>query len=489
MANREVLAVIRVARSGDAASQLQLGRLYLTGGASLPCSLPTALYWLARAASGGLDEAWMLIGRHVPAQYAGHDRAGVLEWYARASDAGVVQAAVALGQLLLQEPAAHHALLRQRARRSLEAAANAGLPEARMLLPQLRLAPPRPAAPPPCCDALPVTPDDDLPDHPAIDDSATNLPLARALLQAAPADAAAWQGSGAQARLLAHCARHLVDKEGIAANEARRMRELAAVGGDRDAQLALGLQLAHMDEAGGRVPGHGCAQFKRAVRWLTLAGEQGVAAAWFVLSRIYVKPEFSQRSVREARACLERAAALGHGGAQLECGLHAWRMRRTSEQNEILAAYWLQKAAAQGSARAGGMLARIALPASESGWAAPLLPLLTRELASNQPLLAARIELAALFRLTRAEALLLDVPAADRGHCLVIDIRASHGRSRRRLVLVENATQRQALDRIVRVFEAVDCSLAGPEGNYRQRLYRFKAWLQSVQEEGALLAA
>jgi hypothetical protein len=114
-----------------------------------------------------------------------------------------------------------------------------------------------------------------------------------------------------------------------------------------------------------------------------------------------------------------------------------------------------------------------------------LLPL-TRALAVSQPLLAARVELAALFHLSRAEALLLDVAEADRGHCLVVDIRASYGRSRRRLVLVENARQRQALDRIARVFEEVG---AQAEGNYRQRLYRFKTWLQSAGAEAALLAA
>jgi hypothetical protein len=97
-----------------------------------------------------------------------------------------------------------------------------------------------------------------------------------------------------------------------------------------------------------------------------------------------------------------------------------------------------------------------------------------RDLAETHPLLAARLDLAALFNLSRAEALLLDVKAADRGHCLVVDIRASYGRSKRRLVLVETAHERQSLDRIVRQFDGVDCSPSGPEGNYRQRLYRLR---------------
>jgi hypothetical protein len=56
----------------------------------------------------------------------------------------------------------------------------------------------------------------------------------------------------------------------------------------------------------------------------------------------------------------------------------------------------------------------------------------------------------------------------------VIDIRASYGRSRRRLVLVETAQERQLLDRVAAVFEHVDCGPGGPEGNYRQRLYRLR---------------
>jgi hypothetical protein len=97
-----------------------------------------------------------------------------------------------------------------------------------------------------------------------------------------------------------------------------------------------------------------------------------------------------------------------------------------------------------------------------------------RALVISHPLLAARLELAAVFRLSRAEALLLDIKSADQGHCLVIDIRASYGRSKRRLVAVGNAHERQLLDRVNRLFDDVDCGPNGPEGNYRQRLYRLK---------------
>ena len=99
---------------------------------------------------------------------------------------------------------------------------------------------------------------------------------------------------------------------------------------------------------------------------------------------------------------------------------------------------------------------------------------------------AARLELAVVFGLSRAEALLLDIRSADRGHCLVIDIRASYGRSRRRLISVETAQERQLLDRVGLVFENVDCGPGGPEGNYRQRLYRLRTLLPEAGAEGGV---
>lgn len=417
MANREELVIIRGARSGDAAAQLALGKLYLFGGASLPQNVPTALHWLCRAAEQGEDDAWRLIGAHIPFEVAQGARARALPWFVRAAQAGMPDAARTLAQLRAAEP------------------------------------PPVPAVAAASGHAWqPVT-------HGA---AAGPGAVAAAFAAAAPAAPPA-SGTGSAAEAASDPA------------ELLRQRTVAAQAGDRDAQLALGLHLARMNHEGDRVePGHGTVNFKRALRWLAQAGEQGLADAWFAMSRIYIRPEFSQRSASEAQACLERAADMGHSAAQLECGIHAWRARRGAEDNDVRAVYWLQKAAAQGSTEARQALDRIAPPLPPASWADPLLPMLTRELLGSQPLLAARIELAAMFRLTRAEALLLDVKAADQGHCLVVDIRASYGRSKRRLVLVRTAAERQKLDRIVRVFEQVGADM---EGNYRQRLYRLKSWL------------
>ncbi|MYN42654.1 hypothetical protein GTP55_25250 [Duganella sp. FT109W] len=473
MANREELGIIRGARAGDADCQLALGKLYLFGGASLPLNVPTALHWLARAARQERDDAWRLIGNHIPYEIARHALPEVLCWYQRASDAGIPAAALVLAQLQQQTAPAVSAPVRHPV-----------LPAHGAHPTMLRPTAP-PALPPACGDLALTAAQAAQLDHLWRHHHAAFLqqarPLLRPLLARAPADAEAarvaeWQAGPQMLGLLARCAALLPPTSADA--ELQHCRELAAYGGERNAQLALGLWFARMDSDGKRhSQGIAAVNFKRAIRWLTLAGEQGLAEAWFALSRIYLKPEFSQRCVAEAQSYLERAADMGHCAAQLECGMYAWRNRRTDAQSDVRAAYWLQKAAAQGCPEAEAALQRVAAAPREADWMTSVITCLTRELSESQPLLAARLELAALFGLSRAEALLLDVKAADHGHCLVVDIRASYGRSKRRLVLLRTARERQALDRIVRLFESIDSGPDGLEGNYRQRLYRLKTWL------------
>jgi TPR repeat protein len=516
MANREELAVIRAARAGQAAAQLNLGKLYLFGGAGLPLSPPTALHWLDRAAQQGSDEACKLIGAHIPLALARRNGRPLAQWYASAYDSGVAGAGLVLAQLVLDEPAESvDAACRAKALLALGEAARDGVAEAQWLLSRQQVsgaaavaaaavAAAAAAAAGPSLETAPDWPnqgwlrraaDGGLPQAQfALLDAAWDahqwdvylqraLPLARALVLAF--DAAGKPGltlAPADITLLSRCARAMTrgKKEACAADNAElhRFWELASTGHDRYAQLALGLWCARMLPDGSRTAvGAGSANFKKAIRWLTLAGEQGLAEAWYALSRIYIKPEFSQRNVLDAQKYLERAAAMGYRDAQLECGNNAWRARRESEANDVRAVYWLQKAAALGSAAAAATLRKIAPRPTAAAYTETGALRAGFGLAASHPLLAARLELAAMFNLSRAEALLLDVRQADQGHCLVIDIRASYGRSKRRLALIETAQQRHALDRIVRLFEDVDCGPGGPEGNYRQRLYRLKTLL------------
>jgi len=462
MANREELGIIRAARAGQAGAQLELGKLYLFGSAGLPKSLPTALHWLDRAAQQDCTEARALIGTHIPLDLVRQSGHPLAARYERADDHGVARTGLVLAQ--------------QQAGAS-------------------------PPAADPGPDAAAGSPSEPWPRRAADGAAAAAfslldqawaagrwdlyvqcaLPLARALVQAAGGSQPP-RVAPDEVRLVSRCARLLAGVQPGHApadpadpDELRGLWELAAAGHDRHAQFAVGLWCARMEVDGKRVAaGAGAANFKKAIRWLTLAGEQGMAEAWYALSRIYIKPEFSQRNVADAQKYLERAAGMGLRDAQRECGNNAWRARREHENNDVRALYWLQQAAAQGCAQAAAALRKIAPRSAAPAYTdtGALVP--RRELAARHPLLAARLELAAIFSLSRAEALLLDVAAADRGHCLVIDIRASYGRSKRRLVLVDTAQERQALDRIARLFDDVDGGPAGPEGNYRQRLYRLR---------------
>jgi TPR repeat protein len=520
MANREELAIIRGARAGRPEFQLELGRLYLFGSAGLPKSLPTALHWLDRAARQGCAEAWQLIGNHIPLDLARQSPESVTCWYERAYDGGLARAGLVYAQLVLGGERAAPGQ-RAKALRALEDAARGGFPEAQWLLAREHgtAAPPQSgaaAAGIPAVEAVARPPAAGMPAgtperagqrwlRRAADNGVTPaqfalleqewkaghwdayleraLPLARSLAHSEVAQGRACARLAPdEVTLLSRCAR-LVDEgeagDEVDADELHAFWELAAAEQDRYAQFALGLWCARMRIDGRRISGgSGAANFKKAVRWLVQAGEQGLAEAWYALSRIYVKPEFSQRNVVEAQKYLERAAEMGYRDAQLECGNAAWRARRENENNDVRAVFWLQQAAAQGCAKAAAMLRKIA-PRSPGLWK-DLRPSLAGRDLSEYPLLAARLELALVFGLSRAEALLLDVRNADRGHCLVVDIRASYGRSRRRLVPVETAQERQLLDRVVRLFEEVDFGPGGPEGNYRQRLYRLRTLLPEM---------
>ncbi len=499
MANREELLIIRAARAGQAAAQLKLGERYLFGGTGLPKSLATALYWLDRAAQQDEPNAWLLIGRHVPyetVRQATHP-SKLYVWYERAFDAGVAQAGLVLAKLVLgQVDGAVSAAMREKAMRALHAAAQEGIAEAQWLMAQaighsdaVAVEAPRPES-----DAHRGADDEAmlewavraansgvvdaqyaLAEHAWASGNRDDfLRWARPLAEHVVDRAAAAPVSRNDVSIATRCAQALFDSGAFTA-DIPRFLEFAAQAGDSGAQRSLGLWMARMEVGGKRIDAiPGPANYKKAIRWLHTAGQQGEAEAWYALSRIYLKAECSQRNLQDARRYLERAALAGYGPAQLELGLQLWRHRREDELSDVRALDWLQKAQSQGMAEAQSLIDRIATRPEPAPWAKTILHSLTRELTDLYPQLAARVELAALFGLSRTEALLIDPKTADLGHCLVVDIRALHPHSKRRLIQVRNGGDRRALDRLAAVFEHVASGPEGPEGNYRQRLYRLK---------------
>jgi uncharacterized protein len=276
-------------------------------------------------------------------------------------------------------------------------------------------------------------------------------------------------------RLLARTAHALLFSTDGNKHEAVRFLECAASAGDRESQFSLGLLHARMDVDGNRQSDiDGIANYKEAIRWLTLAADQGVDKAWYAISRIYQKAEFSQRSMSQAHAYLGKAASAGYHVAQRELGLMLWRTRKGDASRDVLALAWLHKAAAQGCGEAAARLEKLASRPSPAPWAQEV----QRQVAPHAfkvPLVVnARIALAAHVGLSLPEALLIDLASADRGHCLLVDIRPEYARGKRRLILVESAEDRAEIDRVARALDGLDCSPDGAEGKYRQRLYRLK---------------
>jgi TPR repeat protein len=505
MANREELLIIRSARAGNAQAQLALGKRYLKGSVSLPQSHATALHWLEKAAEQNQQEAWMLIGEHVPFNVAAQagDTLRIALWYERAFEHKSARAGLVFAMLVFSGWTRAEPSLRQKSMRALQAAAEAGIPDAQWLYAQ-QLGMHELLASSRQQDASPQIKSrrDQIIDWAAkaakggiteaqcaLADYAWQqgenerfmlwaLPMAQELDRRSNGPAAQRRSlDKRQLNLFTRCAKALMRCSEPNARLIERYLKIAGDGGDPEAQLSFGLWIARMDEDGQRlkkIPG--VAHYKKAIRWLSQAAELGVPAAWFAISRIYLKPEFSRRSITESRRYLEMAAAAGHQRAQVELGLVAWRSRRLVAGADVVAVYWLQKAASQGDAEAMAWLDKISPPVRKPEWAATARASFNREVSSQYPFLAARIELAYWFGLTRAEALLIDVEHADHGHCLEVDIRESHPRSRRRLIQVKTGEQRQAIERATRVFDVVDLhGELGPEGNYRQRLYRFRS--------------
>ena len=505
MANREELLIIRAARAGNAQAQLALGKRYLYGSVSLPQSHATALHWLEKAAEQNQQEAWMLIGEQVSFETASQagDPLRVALWYERAFESSSARAGLVFAMLVFLSWERADPSLRQKSLRALQESAEAGIAEAQWVYSQqlgmhelLKTDNPHElsqavrqrreqildwagkAARGGVVDAQRA-----LADYAWLHRDYTKfmfwaLPMALEYDRRSLAPAAYRRSLGRQQRMLfTRCAQALMTLSDPNLSLIERYLKIAAEGGEPEAQLTLGLWIARMDADGKRVKNvPGVAHYKKSIRWLSEAAEQGKADAWFAISRIYLKPEFSRRSITESRRFLEMAANAGCLRAQVELGLVAWRARRLEPRADVRAVYWLQKAAGQGDAEARALLDKIAPPVRKPEWAAAARASFNRGVSSQYPFLAARVELAYWFGLSRAEALLINVETADHGHCLEVDIREVHPRSRRRLVQVQTGDQRQALERASRMFDIADVQgELGPEGNYRQRLYRFRS--------------
>jgi uncharacterized protein len=519
MATREEMAVIKAARAGESQAQLALGNRYLYGGTGLPRNNVTAFYWLKRAAQQGVDDAWKAIGRNIS-----YDDVKALSvareaarWYEKAFDAGIQNAGLTFARLVLDNAEQFDSNSQARAIGALSFLANQDDHQAQWLLAQQIQKHRQDHGSQDDAGSTPQSSPIHGEEFPTLEERLITKAAYAGVEQAqfalldqawAKADYVSFaRGAAVLTKKIRH--RHSVavvqlekgqDISGDIALcpeesllllrysqwllrtakpdlvEAGWMLELAAIAGNIEAQLELGLLNARLDRHGNRVFMElGLANFKKALHWLMIAGERGSSLAWHALARIYARSIYSQRNLDVSLQYLEKAASLGEVNAQYELAQIYWRKRRDSPLNDVNAIYWWKKAAEQHSDDAKGALQAFSARSGQVSWADRAAKHVTEKLKSAHPFLSARVELAATFGLTKPEALLIDVKEADYGHCLVIDISPYYARSKRRLVAIDTEQQRATLNRICRLFSDVDCSLSGLEGSYRQRQYRLKS--------------
>lgn len=475
MASRAVLPIIRLARSGDAHSQFQLGCLYLEGGHGLGANAATAYLWLARAAAQGYEDAWRLIGERIPAEAAGNDRQ-LIRWYELAAAQGCVPAQSKLGRLLL-------------ARAQADGAASNTLERARTLL--------RSAAWQGDADAC--------------------LELGRHLLQAGQdgvgdlsacrlLERAYDQGRREAARLLAdhfwqtreldlahlwygRCMDlsepEICYRVGMLSSmlglPGAHLLERAADAGHLPACEELGFRYA----VGGPAGADGTRRLKRALRWLERAAALGSAKACFILAMLHRHPTSSLRDRKKARLWLFEAARAGHGEAALRAAqtiLKDLAAGRTPSQAEIgsddpdvVAVRFLVEARRQGDAQAATLLDDILRNAQAPGgidggqWDA-----LMAVVARRDERLAVRLRLGRALGLTTRELLLIDPLQADRGDCFLVDFRALRLQPRRRIILVETPGQRTAIDEAKHLLGGHDEPPANWAREYRARYRKLR---------------
>lgn len=456
MADRDLLPLIRNARAGNAGAQLALGKLYLSGGRGVSRSPATAFHWLQKAAAQGVEDAGRLIGEAVPAS-AIADPALAAPIYERAASAGSPNAQKVISHWLMSGAVGSD---EGRAFRLLAQAAEKGERAA-----QLRLACLHQAG-----DGVEASPERAYYwfEQAAIQGSlAAQQALAERDWSKSDPAAMKWLSQVAQRGDVRACYRY-----GVILLSMNRVEEAvpwlrrAAEQDHAESQLALGLLHAARD--GAQAPGV-AHSYKRAVQWLERGARLGLAQASFELSKVYSLRNFALRDPATAHGYLQQAAERGHAHAQYLLGL-AYLRRRLEPDADVVSVTWLERAADLGHKEAAALLRRNWPDAPEVPHSlAEARADAIRHIARSDLAVAVRLELACAFGLRLREALIVDPLAANRGNCLLVDLRGVHKRASRRIVLVRNSQQREALERAKRVLQFREEERGATTEKYRRR--------------------
>lgn len=451
MATRLAQQLMRGARKGDARAQMNLGRLYLSGGEGLPANQKAALHWLSLAAKEGDAEADALIAECIALDRAGSEIHHFIEVCKRVAAKGHAAGYCALGDIYSSRAAAADL---DKAQAAYRAAARAGhAPAARKLGLLLAQNPPTETR---CAG-------EEAAHWLQLAATAGDQPAARGLGKLlwhnGDFNAARWlepeaqRGDPEAMYRLGEILCRQSDAE--RAQRGAYWLERAARLGHPQALWRYGrLHIRHFDDLPTGLP-HSPLQ---ASRLLERAAAHGVTQAIWDLARIYEMPRFSRRDLGRARQYLEQAATAGIAEAELELGKRLSRYKG-DRSAWISAGHWLSRAGKKGSSEAKAILGLIADRALD--W--PQVTMRRQEeilnnIRDKQPIVAARLELAARFGLSAREMLFINPLDADREWSIEVDLFRYFKRMPWRLVLIESAAQRVTLTRACEAFLAADSS-------------------------------
>jgi TPR repeat protein len=242
--------------------------------------------------------------------------------------------------------------------------------------------------------------------------------------------------------------------------------------GDRVATYALGRALCGIP-CGVQEPRDLVAGFnvRKGAALLLRAADGGCESAWLDLYRVLSDSRCSVANPQMARFCLEKAALAGQTEAQRRLGVLVMR-RSTSLRESEAAIQWLHRAARANDPHASRLLQSLVLPTAGNDEDASAAIGIIR---SRDPMLAARLELARHFGLTKAEALSVDPAEGRRPWGLVVGpnpfmskVRLSAGRA----IPALSDSALDALQRAAVTFAELSREAVGHEGDLRRRSER-----------------
>jgi TPR repeat protein len=479
MATRDLIRIRGMARRGDAAAQMELGRLYLSGAPGHAPSLSAALIWLERAARQGLDGASELIGRRIPATMARvhADPHFMLRCYHQATDAGCTTAPRTLTQWLLGPPPyPDDAAALERVGKWVRMMADSGDASAVALLAEALAS-----------GRLPTWHAEEVSHYQqlmAATNQSTNASSERATMLAlvhkldlAPEEAQ-------------YLFQYYLNAQSTAPNfdDAIQALHRAARQGIAQAQYSYGLWLGKVDQEGQRLPlsrSDGIPKVGPAVVWLRLAAEQSYADAWFVLAMLHRNARFACHDHAQYLYCLHRAAQLGCARAQTYLGRRLWRSRRAGISHWLEAAYWLWRAAKAGDEEALTLLPKTMGHAPTMTPWDPLVHYLDNQPHAQVALeLGIRLRLAAAFGLNTSEMLYASPHGGQHEHCLMVEV-GPQDHHIPRLIAIETDAQRKCARRFAGLAQLAPAhDVDGARESMHQAL---TALVQAAHEDGVFV--